>query len=220
MDESRPRSAKNRFGGAWGWELEDGSYLNISEAIRGEGPGQGFAMVPWILDHYERALRLQPGETWLLKRLLKHAWEYDSVVYVSQRKIAIEANITRPTLRRYFRRLEELGYIHRVSNGTRTDRRKRYTVSGLLAALALCVAADPSSKWSRARGSSLPLDFIRSRKHMTAGETTRGFDIDLGAIRKLAERNGRGEECFPKDWEQRQSLRAAMANGTAMVGKL
>jgi hypothetical protein len=144
------RSALSRFLGGIAWTFPDASgelQLDAGECIMGEG---GFAMVPWILDRYERILGLGPAEVWLLKRLIKHAWEPGKLVYVSQRKICIQARVSRPTLAKLFRHLESGGYIRRVGHGAGMDRRVRYDVSPTYAALALVAAADPRSKWAQA----------------------------------------------------------------------
>lgn len=187
------RSARGRFGGTWGWYLKD-SKLPIGEIIEAEGPGQGFALMPWALDKYERALRLRPAESWLMRRLLKHAWEFGAPVFISLRRTAIEADVSRSALQGYMTRLIRLGYVRVVSVGVGLDRRKRYDVSGLYAALALCIAADPTSEWAKAFG-VLPVERARSLTFAPPGVEQRwGFDLDFDALRLLAQRAGLDEE--------------------------
>lgn len=173
------RSALARFGQGRVWTLGD-IQLDVGEVIRNGGPGEGVALLPWALDTYERVLRLKPEETWLLKRMLKHAWEADTSVFLSLHKVTREANITRPRLRRILTRLEELGYITRLESED-SDQRRHYSVRGLYDALALCIAADPKSKWASEHGVLVPdgyysnghgvryqLDFARRNGHAVA----------------------------------------------------
>lgn len=196
MGTSEKRSARERFGGDWNWKLADGKPLKISEAIRGEGPGEGFAMLPWALDKYERVMRLRPGEAWLLRRLLAHSWEYGSEAFLSLRRITFESNISRSTLQAWMTRLEHLGYVRFLSDGTRTDRRWRYDPAGAYGALALCIAADPSSKWAQANGGAAPITEIRSKTF--SGPNGQGdpvrFDLDFEALAALAARMGQDLE--------------------------
>jgi hypothetical protein len=195
------RTALARFGGEWSWSLDkekDGLKLNIGKVISGEGPGQGFAMLPWALDEYEKVLRLRPGESWLLKRMLAHAWTYGGEVFLSMRAISLRACVTRPTLTSYLRRLVDLGYIRRLSKGKGNDQRVRYDVSGLYGALALCIAADPRSKWSTEHG-PLSVERVRGLTHSGPhGQNGNGnghkkpkavwFDLDFNALQELAKR--------------------------------
>ncbi len=177
---SGAQSALERFGGPAGWNDEG---LFLGAAITGEGPGEGFAMVPWALDKYERALRLRPGESWLLRRFLKHAWTFGRPVFVSLRRISREAGVSRNTVSTYLKHLEELGYVHCVSDGEAFDRRKRYDVSGIYAALAICIAADPTSNWAKAHGGPIPVTQAMGLR----GYATRPlFCIDFDAITGLA----------------------------------
>jgi hypothetical protein len=196
------RTALARFGGDWSWPLDNaaaGLKLNIGEAIRGEGPGEGFAMLPWALDHYERVLRLGPGEAWLLKRMLVRAWEYGGLVYLSMRKISFESCVSRNALQRYVKALTKLGYIVEVGRGAGADHRVRYDVSGTYAALALCIAADPASSWARAHGGSLSLAVAKSKTHTLPSGSPNGhkppvtrFNLDFRALEQLSQRRELG----------------------------
>ena len=152
MEKNSARSARARFGGGQKCELADGQTLDVGEVICNEGPGEGFAMTPWALDRYERALGLTITDAWLLKRLLKHAWTRGSEVYVSQRRISREAIVSRNTVWESLRRLEAKGYIRLESKGTPFDTRRRYSVAGFYKALAYVIAADPGSTWARTNG--------------------------------------------------------------------
>ena len=197
MSAKLERSVRNRFGGAWNWKLAKGRTLVIAEAIQGEGPGdgpsKGFALCPWVLDKYERVLRLRPFDTWLLKRFLKHAWEFGADVFLSLRRITREADVSRPTVQAAMRRLEELHYLRLVSEGGGWDRRRRYDVSGVFGALALCIAADPTSEWSTANGGCLSESEVKGL-NFTGPRFKEGltFDLDFVALRKLAEGTGCG----------------------------
>ena len=61
------------------------------EIIAKEGPGKGFASYPWVLDRYERALDLSPAESWLLHRMIKHAWVSGGLVFISMAKVCRES---------------------------------------------------------------------------------------------------------------------------------
>jgi DNA-binding MarR family transcriptional regulator len=181
---------ENRWGGGWGWPIGDSDRLTISDAIMCAGPGDGVAVLPWALDRYERALRLRPGETWLLKRMLKHAWTHEGEVFLSQRKISFEARVSRNTVASYVARLEKLGYIRRLNNGDATDRRIHYSVSGIYAALALCIAADPTSVWAQQHG-AVTRQWVATRHYNVPGheEDTVTFDLDWWALDRLAKRS-------------------------------
>lgn len=181
---SEEHNSTNRFGGQWFWELGENERLYIGQTVEAEGPGKGVAMFPWILDHYERMLRLRPGETWLLKRMLKHAWKFRGLVYISMRKVAREAIVDRKTLTTWTKRLLELNYITLISRGEGSDRRRRYDVSGIYAALVLCIAVDPNSRWSQERGEPLPIEAARGLTH-----NRRRFDLDFDALDILNHEN-------------------------------
>jgi len=173
-------------------EWDDGRSLNIGETIVAEGPGGGAAMVPWCLDHYERMLRLRPVESWLLRRMLAHAWSWRTPVYLSLSKIEAESKVTRKTLSTTMSRLQELGYVYCVSDGVGDDRRRRYDVTGLCVALAICVACDPWSKWAQENGGPLSVEEARRSGHVVylpdGTQKTVSFDLDFDALHWLAER--------------------------------
>ena len=182
------RSAQARFGGAWSWKLADGKELSIGEVIEGEGPGKGVAISPWPPDDYERVLRLRPAEAWLVKRLLRHCWEHGKEVFVSLHKIERRSLVSRVSLQTYMRRLRELGYVRVVSEGGGKDRRKRYDLSGIYAALALCIVCDPGSKWSRGNGGAFAVEQAKAMTHMNK----RRFLLDFEALRRLSGGDGGG----------------------------
>lgn len=167
------RTALARFGGGRHWSLPDGTKLDVGELIASAGPGEGVTLLPWALDRYERALGLTRDETWLLKRLLKHAWTADTPVYFSIRKITREANITRNTVKAILSRLEARGYIVPLDSLS-GDQRRRYTVRPFYDALALCIACDPESEWAKEHG-VLPPDVARRLR----GSDGAQFDLDL-----------------------------------------
>jgi biotin operon repressor len=200
-NRSGDRSALARFGQGRTWKLGD-IQLDVGEVIASAGPGKGFAMVPWTLDTYERALRLKPAETWLLKRMLQHAWEADTPVYLSQKKIAREAIVSRTSVRRTMNRLEELGYITRLE-GRDGDPRRYYSVRGLYDALALCIAADPTSTWAKQNGDLLtPTNTFRNGAGVC-------FQIDWGAL-PAVRRNSHNEyeksDTMPLKHEKKQPV--------------
>lgn len=209
MGPSEKRSARERFGGDWHWKLADGQQLTISEAIQGEGPGEGFAMLPWALDRYERVMRLRPGEAWLLKRLLAHSWEYGSEAFLSLRRITYESSVSRSTLQAWMTRLEQLGYVRCLSDGTRIDKRWRYDPSGAYGALALCIAADPSSRWAQMNGGAVPIAEIRPKAF--SGPNGQGdpvrFDLDFEALAALAARMGQDLEVSEDTGARRRPTR-------------
>lgn len=175
------RSVLARFGQGRTWKWGD-IQLDVGEVIRSAGPGEGFAIIPWALDTYERALRLKPEDVWLLKRMLKHAWQADTVVFLSLHKLTREANVTRNRLKRILGRLEELGYIVRLEP-VKGDQRRRYSLRGLYDALALCIAADPTSQWAKENG-AFPFSHAESARSSDGAL----FTLDLSA---LPARNGR-----------------------------
>jgi len=177
------RSAAARFGAGNAWLLSGGRRLDIGEAVTSAGPGQGFAMMPWALMQYGRALRLRPAEAWVLATLLAHAWEFDGLVFPSLRKMSTGAQIGRATLWRTLRNLQRLGYIRCVGAGPGGDRRKRFDVRGVYSALAICIAVDPTSAWAKAHG---VLD--RDEARQLRGPNGQTFDLDFGAIDALARR--------------------------------
>lgn len=179
---SGDRTAFARFGGGRRWSLPDGTKLDVGEVITSAGPGEGVALLPWALDRYERALGLTRDETWLLKRLLKHAWTADTSVYFSIRKITREANITRNGVKAILGRLEARGYIVPLDSPS-GDQRRRYSLRPFYDALALCIATDPASEWAKEHG-ALPLDVARGLR----GSDGAQFDLDLETLAER--RNG------------------------------
>ena len=75
-----------------------------------------------------------------------------------------------------------MGYIVRLEP-VKGDQRRRYSLRGLYDALALCIAADPTSQWAKENGKA-PLS------HAERARSSDGalFTLDLSA---LPARNGR-----------------------------
>jgi hypothetical protein len=162
----------------------------------------------------------RPGETWLLKRLLAHAWEYGSEAYLSLRRLTFEANISRKTLQTYVTNLERLGYVRFLSDGNGSDKRWRYDVTGAYGALALCIAADPTSAWAAEHGGALPIETVRRKRHSGphGKKTPVAFDLDFAALAALAGRKGE-DLVIPEDCKPRQRVTRSYAelggDGTA-----
>ncbi len=131
------------------------SKLGSGAIIEIEGPGNGFASYPWILNKYERKLGLKPEISWALILLLKYLWKSNGLVFPSKNKITRESNISKNTLIKYFRVLEnDLGYIQEVKEFEHSsDKRKRYNLTGILNALTICIKSDENSRWSGLYGS-------------------------------------------------------------------
>jgi len=182
------RTVGRRFGGGSGWDLPDGRRLDIGEAITSAGPGGGFAILPWALMRYARALRLRPGEVWLLGVMLAHTWSFDGEAFLSARKLELCAVTDRVTVWRHIRTLEGLGYVRCVSDGEGRDRRKRYDMRGVYCALALCVAYDRTTRWAQTHG---PLSRVEAMR--LGGLDGRTFSIDFDAIDRLAARTAAPE---------------------------
>jgi len=119
------------------------------DIIANEGPGKGFASYPWVLDKYERALDLSPAESWLLHRMIKHAWVSGGLVFMSLSKVCRESCISRPTLMNLIKSLLSKGYIDEVGRKPPGDNRAEYNVSGVLLALNTAIQCDPNSKWAQ-----------------------------------------------------------------------
>jgi len=190
-------SFEERFGGRAAFNLAKYGFeghFAIGRIITGEGPGDGAAFYPWQLDRYERVMRLRPGETWLLKRLIKHAWELGRPVYISLHKTEIEADVSRSTLQKWMHRLEELHYIELVSEGRPHDPRRVYDVSGTYVALAICIMADPTSKLATDRGNPIPVKLAKSLRK----DDEHCFDLDFQALERLAQRK---DEALDWDWK-------------------
>lgn len=183
-----PFSIEERFGTGYNWSV-NGGRADLYEVIRKgkRTPGKGSATIPWELDSYERVLRLGPIDTWLLKRMLKHAWQLDRPVFISQRQMERQAIVTRPTIETHLKRLETLRYIRVASisdpNDPR-DRRKRYYMSGILAALSLCIMADPRSDWAKENGGPVSEEYIRAQIWRGPGyeHNPAQFDLDYATL--------------------------------------
>jgi hypothetical protein len=183
--ERAGQSARERFGGDLSWPLPDGGIANVGHVITGEGPGEGFTMLPWAMDRYERVMRLRPGETWLLKRLIKHAWRSNGECFISQKKLEREADVTRKTVRCWFERLEKLNFVERLPQ-PEGDGRHHYALDGFYAALSLCILADPKSKFSQERGTYLDWEqAMLTGFHQRSGKWVR-FDLDFHALADLS----------------------------------
>jgi DNA-binding MarR family transcriptional regulator len=131
-------------------------------------------------------MRLRPIHAWLLKRLLKHAWEHRKPVYVSVRKMSLEAKVSRTAISTYLKALEEMQYIRRVADCvSRRDRRVPYDVSGAFAALAICIACDPTSKWAEQNDGPMS---IEQAVVLAADDGSEPFSLDWEALAVLAKR--------------------------------
>lgn len=154
---------------------------DIGQAILHEGPGGGFASYPWILDKYERALGLTVGETWLLKRMLAHAWTFAGCAFISLRKAARQSKPSYTSVYRWCKSLRDKGLIVPTEHKDKGDRRVSYDVRMTYAALALCIACDPVSKFSRANGGAMAVE--------EGGRIGVGVGLHL-ALETLADRGG------------------------------
>jgi hypothetical protein len=97
--------------------------------------------------------------------------------------------VTRVPLRATMDRLQSLGTAQWVSDGTPTDHRRRYDTSGLNAALALCIAADPTSAWAQARTLHLLLPLARVPEQVIVGRRTGGLQVQPLARRIAADQH-------------------------------
>lgn len=156
-NRNNQRSIGSRFGDACEMALPDGRRFNVAEVIQSGAPGDGWTPLPTALDVYEAALGLTVPETWLLKRMLAHAWTWRTPVYLSMRKVARQSGVSRACIMRALRGLERKGYILRMP-GVRGDRRVRYDVRPLYVRLALEIAQDQQSAWSAEHGGALSTD--------------------------------------------------------------
>ncbi len=188
-NENDQRSAFKRFGGEWSCELSDKRVLCIGEAVTTAGPGKGFALIPWALSRYEGTLRLRPADSWLLQKMLAHSWEYGTEVYLSLRKISFETGVAWTTLDRHVKRLTKLGLIKQLSDdrNNRTDRRIHYDVSPFYSALAIAIAADPTSEWAKTHGGPISIAEARRIVHQDGDEK---FNFDFDLLERLAARQG------------------------------
>jgi hypothetical protein len=114
------------------------------------GAGGGYVTLPYVLDDYERALGLEPRETWLLKRYLRNYWHGGDNVFPSFDEISRQANISAPTLRKLRNQLMSKGLIKNAGKKGQTnglpDNRVKVNLSPLFNALFLCIVCDPKSK--------------------------------------------------------------------------
>ena len=205
-----PFSIAERYAAGYYWHVNGGRVDLYAVLCSGRRtPGKGTATTPWVLDDYERVLRLDPIDTWLLKRMLKHAWTIDAQVFISQRQIERQARVTRRTVETHLNKLERLGYIRLASicdPNNPLDRRKRYYVSGIFAALSLCVMADPRSDWAEANGGPVSEEYVRSHAWNGPGyeHDPVQFDLDYDALvhpgREHRPKGTRQSEAWVDDW--------------------
>jgi hypothetical protein len=134
-------------------EKRFGEDYGIGKIIaRAAGVGDGYASSPWILDEYERTMGITPTESWLLKRLIKHSWNFGDYVYISMRKIARDSMISSSTLNKVRKSLLNKGFLFIVKRGDGTDRRIRYDIRRVYFALHLSIVTDPDSKLPSLQG--------------------------------------------------------------------
>lgn len=178
-------------------EIRFGGPYSIGKTIAREGPGEGYASYPWALDHYERELGLTPRETWLLKRMLKYAWDFGKPVYISLRKVTREAIISSATLNRDIKSLTNKGYIRVVNRGENLDRRIRYDIVGLYFALAYSIRSNPNSKTcKRFKITRNMLDRLTEEaQNLIIDEIPNDERITIGMINDILNRKG-----FYIDW--------------------
>jgi hypothetical protein len=87
-------------------------------------------------------------------------------------------------------RLQKLGYVHVLSDGQGSDRRRRYDVSGLYVALAICIAVDPTSKWAKSHGGPVSVARTQRLSHSIPGSKARvWFNLDFDALEELVHRS-------------------------------
>ncbi len=166
-------------GVCWGCIMAEPSFqLSQRWGARGKdileaGKGGGFVALPYMLDDYEKALGLEPLEMWLLKRLLRNYWNADDI-FPSFRKIARQAKISVPTLRKIRRQLEAKGFIQMTGRKGTTkgapDNRLTIDMRPLFFALWICILCDPQSKLAKRQRHA------QIREELTE---TLGNDVDL-----------------------------------------
>lgn len=195
-----PRSTARRWGWGEQWFFAGDRELDIGEAVQGEGPGSGAVIYPWALDRYQRVLRLRPGTVEVLRRLLKHVWEWDGQAFPSQRLMELECMLSRKAISGHLARLKELGYIRQVDGWQRgADSRVHFDVRGIYAALALCIACDPTSEWSKKYGGPLGQREVREFGFYVDREgKAKAFDLDWQALDALTIRSGEWVEVEPE----------------------
>lgn len=172
---------ERRWGGDYEVSLTDDVRVNIGQAIYHEN---GFRAIPWLLPKYERALQLKPLDAWLLYRYVGHSWEWGKPVALSVRKMKLEADVSRDTILKAQRRLEQLGYLRRLSYAQGDT--VSYDVKGLFIALALCIAVDPTTERAESGEKTISVEqaqaFIEEHKLP--------YRIDFYAIERLTRRKG------------------------------
>lgn len=167
--EQSDMSVLARYGGRVGVDLPDGDTSTVGALLTQEFQGEGFVMIPGVLSRYERVLRIRPGESWLLQRMIHKAWRFGTPVYISLRKLERQACVTRGTVHQWREHLAELGYIRRLTTENPFDARIRYDVSPVYGALALCILVDADSNYVRGGGQRL--------SHVEASELERTFPM-------------------------------------------
>jgi hypothetical protein len=178
-------------------ETRFGAEYGIGKVIVKAGPGQGYASYPWALDEYERDMGITPTESWLLKRLIKHSWNFGKHVFISMRKITRDSMISSTTLNKVRKSLLNKGFLFIVNRGVGTDRRIRYDISRVYFALYFSIVTDPDSKLPFRQG------FDRSPQNRLTKEVLSLITEDLqpdkrltvGIVNQLLNQKG-----FTLDW--------------------
>jgi hypothetical protein len=134
-------NARDRFIDRW-------SEIIVNSA--GEQCRGGAYSYPGALDRYERALGLKPAEAWLAKRLLSYDWTGKKYVFVSLRKISLEADCSYSALLKIMRSLELKGYVRDAGqHGTGGFNQVRnWSIDGLIRALERAILCDPTTEAS------------------------------------------------------------------------
>lgn len=112
-----------------------------------EGLGDGYSSYPNALDKYERALGLNPPLSWLVKRMISHAWNEGTHVYLSMNKIRKQTLVSSSSLNNYLKKLKEYGYIESLGTRTKYDRRIEYDIAGIYNALNVAFQCDIESDY-------------------------------------------------------------------------
>jgi DNA-binding MarR family transcriptional regulator len=186
MSKASPKLI-NRFGGTdnnWDPPIE------IGEVILDEG-NNGFTPIPAVFDKYEKAMNLRPQDSWLLRRMLKHAWTSETPVNISFSKLAREAQVTRQTVSAIADKLERLKLIKLIYE--EKGIRKTYNISNTWRALWMCIYCDPKSKTSKKSNWFMTLD--KAQYYAENMELTLNWDEirNIQRIGALAdERDGEG----------------------------
>jgi hypothetical protein len=190
--EDKSKEEYNFLDDATSTEIRFGAQYHVGKTITREGPSAGYASYPWALDHYERDLGLTPRETWLLKRMLKHAWYFGKPVYISLRKVTREAIISSATLNKDIKSLTNKGYIRVVNRGENLDRRIRYDIAGIYFALAYSIRSNPNSKYcKRSKIKRTLLDRLPEEAlNLVKDEIPEGTRVTVGMINDIVNRKG------------------------------